>query len=248
MASKSPNKFNPEVIEKLNHYVYRLIDPRNGETFYVGKGNGNRVFAHVNLEAGLDGDDISNKTKRIREIKIAGFDVDHVIHRHGMDSSTAFEVEADLIDAYPGLTNMMDGAGNSEYGVMHALEVINQYGAEPAVFNHKVLMITVNRGVEERDSLYEAVRYAWKLSKKKAEEADYVLAVVKGVIKGAYKPSVWLDATPENFPEYGSEAREGRIGFIGEEAPAEIGAMYVGKRIPDELRRPGAANPVRYSW
>ena len=40
--------FTPEVIEKLNYYVYRLIDPRNGQTFYIGKGKGNRVFAHVN--------------------------------------------------------------------------------------------------------------------------------------------------------------------------------------------------------
>ena len=30
--------FTPEVAEKLKTYVYRLIDPRNGETFYVGKG------------------------------------------------------------------------------------------------------------------------------------------------------------------------------------------------------------------
>ena len=33
--------FTPEVQERLGYYVYRLIDPRNGETFYVGKGKGN---------------------------------------------------------------------------------------------------------------------------------------------------------------------------------------------------------------
>jgi|GEM_PF-7020802 len=32
--------FPPEVIEKLKTYVYRLVDPRDGETFYVGKGRG----------------------------------------------------------------------------------------------------------------------------------------------------------------------------------------------------------------
>lgn len=37
-------KFPPGVTEMLNFYVYRLIDPRNGQTFYVGKGRGNRVF------------------------------------------------------------------------------------------------------------------------------------------------------------------------------------------------------------
>lgn len=34
------DSFPPEVTAKLKAYVYRLIDPRNGETFYVGKGVG----------------------------------------------------------------------------------------------------------------------------------------------------------------------------------------------------------------
>jgi hypothetical protein len=41
------DKFPPGVIAELNWYVYRLIDPRNGETFYVGKGQGDRIFQHV---------------------------------------------------------------------------------------------------------------------------------------------------------------------------------------------------------
>ena len=40
--------FTPEVIEQLQYYVYRLIDPRTGNTFYVGKGKGNRLYAHIN--------------------------------------------------------------------------------------------------------------------------------------------------------------------------------------------------------
>src|SRR5512139_1648320 len=103
------DRFPVEVSEKLKTYVYRLIDPRNGETFYVGKGNGNRVFAHIRLERKLGGDELDNKAKRIREIHAAGFEVGHVIHRHGLDDETAFEVEAALIDAYPGLTNIADG-------------------------------------------------------------------------------------------------------------------------------------------
>ena len=45
--------FSQEVSDKLKYYVYRLIDPRNGDTFYVGKGKGNRVFAHANAEQKL---------------------------------------------------------------------------------------------------------------------------------------------------------------------------------------------------
>ena len=45
MKSATSNAFPHDVVDKLKHYVYRLIDPRNGETFYVGKGKGDRVFA-----------------------------------------------------------------------------------------------------------------------------------------------------------------------------------------------------------
>ena len=36
------------MIDQLQYYVYRLIDPRTGQTFYVGKGKGNRLYAHIN--------------------------------------------------------------------------------------------------------------------------------------------------------------------------------------------------------
>ena len=39
--------FPSEIFDQLGYYVYRLIDPRSGQTFYVGKGRGNRVFAHA---------------------------------------------------------------------------------------------------------------------------------------------------------------------------------------------------------
>jgi hypothetical protein len=46
MNPESNGSFSPEAAEKIGLYVYRLIDPRNGHTFYVGKGKGNRVFQH----------------------------------------------------------------------------------------------------------------------------------------------------------------------------------------------------------
>jgi hypothetical protein len=141
--------FPPGVAAKLKTYVYRLIDPRDGETFYVGKGRGDRVFAHIRAQV-EDGDEVDNKLKRIREIHLAGFDVAHVIHRHGMDDATALEVEAALIDAYPGLTNIAGGAGSGDYGAMHAKEIIKRYSATPADFQHKAILISVNRSATER--------------------------------------------------------------------------------------------------
>jgi hypothetical protein len=90
-------KFTKEVSDHLENYVYRLIDPRNGETFYVGKGKGNRVFDHVKCELGSDADELTDKLLRIREIRKLGLEIGHVIHRHGMDGPTAEEVEAALM-------------------------------------------------------------------------------------------------------------------------------------------------------
>ena len=128
MSARKAESFPPEVEQRLQTYVYRLIDPRNGETFYVGKGKGNRVFAHIRGEEGLEDDEINNKLKRIRLIRLTGFEVAHVIHRHGMDEATAFEVEAALMDAYPGLANIAGGTGG-DYGAMHAQEIIRRYSA-----------------------------------------------------------------------------------------------------------------------
>ncbi len=34
------NRFPEECFESLGCYVYRLIDPRNGKTFYIGREKG----------------------------------------------------------------------------------------------------------------------------------------------------------------------------------------------------------------
>ena len=235
--------FPPGVAEKLKTYVYRLIDPRNGETFYIGKGKGDRVFAHV--KANIETDDPGVKLKRIHEIRAAGFDVAHVIHRHGLDDKTAFEVEAALIDAYPGLTNAVIGAGSNDLGAMHAQEIVNRYQAEPADFQHRAILINVNRSAAET-SLYDATRYAWKISQKKAERAEIVIACRYGLIVAVFVAKEWLPATTDNFS--GREPVPGRFGFIGAEAPDSIRKKYVGKRLPDEYRKQGAANPIKYTY
>ena len=100
------------------------------------------------------------------------------------------------MDAYPGLTNMASGLGNADFGEMHALEIVRRYAAEPAVFKHKALLISVNRSAAET-SLYDATRYAWNISLAKAKQAEVVLATRQGMIVGAFIASEWLPATAE---------------------------------------------------
>ena len=241
--------FPSEVTYRLNYYVYRLIDPRNAQTFYVGKGKGNRVFAHAKAKVEINSDD--EKLKRITEIKKDGFEVAHIIHRHGLDENTALEVEAALIDAYPEASNSNAGLDSAERGLMHADQVIKLYQSKEIDVNqHKLLMINVNRSTTVASALelnvYEAVRFSWKLDVKKAQKSDFVLALRQGLVIGVFVPKEWLKATEKNFPGKGDSP--GRFGFVGEEASSEIKKLYLKRRIPDSMRKKGAANPIRYSY
>ena len=236
--------FSKLVAEKLRFYVYRLIDVRNGETFYVGKGTGDRVFQHAAGLLALEDEPGSEKLQRIRAIQLAGFEVAHVIHRHGMDEATAFEVEAALMEAYPGLTNIVAGHGCDQFGVLHADEICRRYEAPVVEFHHPVLMLTVNKLAAE-ESLYEATRYAWRLSINRARAVTFVLPVVEGVIRGAFVADAWLPATADNFP--GKEPMPDRYGFVGRPAPDDIIQLYARKQVPDRFRARGAANPAKYA-
>jgi hypothetical protein len=249
MNAYSLTKFSPEVANELKYYVYRLIDPRNGETFYVGKGKDNRVFQHIKgVLVKDDFEQTNTKLKTIRDINATGLEVIHVIHRHGMSKETALEVEAALLDAYPGTTNIMGGYGSNDFGPMNAKEIIDKYSAETAIFKHRVIMITINKSILEK-STYDATRFAWKINKKKADLAEYVISVSQGIIKDVFvvDEKGWREATIINFPELISE-NIGRYGFSGYKAPETILRQYCGKRIPNEFRKKGAVNPIKYNY
>jgi uncharacterized protein len=71
-------------------------------------------------------------------------------------------------------------------------------------------------------------------------------ATLQRLIIGAFFADNWLESTAKNFPR--RPGTSGRLGFVGREAPDEIKRMYVHKRVPDEYRKPGAANPIKYTW
>ncbi len=232
--------FTSEVCEKLGNYVYRLIDPRNGETFYVGKGRNNRVFDHA---AGLPeiADDASQqlgaKLDRIRAITNVGLEVLHVIHRHEIPDEAVFEVEAALIDLYSGLTNLQGGHASSDRGPMNHLELIDKYSLPefPSEPNDRLILICVNKLEERfnRKAVYDLVRCCWRLNKTRADNAEYVIAVVRGVAVGAFIAGAWLPATPENFPD------------IPHTSDAERHVGSRGKQITNSALK-HVQNPIRF--
>ena len=243
----SIRSFSPQVCEKLGYYVYRLIDPRNGQTFYIGKGKGNRVFAHIecalkdydgqNFSAGDD--EISAKFKQIYEIKNSGLEVIHIIQRHGLTENEAFEVEAALIDCFPGLTNLQSGH-NNDYGVNNAETLQNTYSVEtyiePDDIKYMIIKTTYDVVNNERNgSLYDAVRYTWRVNKKRVDKIKYVLGVIGGIVKEVYKVDKWV--LSDNGVRYE---------FIGKVAPKEIRNHFINKRIPESYSKKGSANPIQY--
>lgn len=104
------------------------------------------MFSHASGKVIPQSDEVSEglKLKTIRAITTAGFEVAHVIHRHGLSEESAKEVEAALIDAYPGLSNIVGGFDGGR-GVMHSSEIIKLYEASVAEAHHKLVLIKVNR-------------------------------------------------------------------------------------------------------
>lgn len=237
-------RFTKEVREKLGYYVYRLIDPRNGQTFYVGKGKNNRVFAHVKCELKkyegenyLSKDDNDNPTKieRIKEIKAEELDVIHVIHRHGLTEKEALEVEAALIDCFSGLTNVKKENNDKGRGVSNVEVLQRKYAniyEEPDNLNYMIIKTRKETMIER--GIYHAVRSAWKVNKKRANKIKYVLGVVDGIVKEVFEVDEW------------KEAGNGRYEFYGKVAPEDKRSIFKDKRIPEKYSKKGNASPVQY--
>lgn len=242
------NKFPIEVIRELKFYVYRLVDPRNDETFYIGKGQGNRVFNHIECALANNEyeDEIDLKYKKIREITSDGYDITHIIHRHGLDEETAYHVEAALLDLFEITTNIQGGRYSNEIGPMSVSDILVKYKAETAKFAHRIVLININRTINDR-GVYDAVRFAWRLNLKRVQKAEYVLAVEKGIIVGVFNPTSWHLARKQYFPEFEKHTNK-RCGFIGEPAEENIQELYINKRVPEEYRMQGAANPIKYTF
>lgn len=243
------DSFPKEVQAKLQFYVYRLIDPRNGQTFYVGKGQGNRLFAHAKAKLPPNGDEqddaASAKLDRIRSIIADDFEVIHVVHRHGLTEDEAYHVEGALIDALPGLSNAQDGHYNAELGAMHASLIVQRYSAPKMVIGHRIVFFTVGREVVAERGLYEGCRGVWKMRINRAQAAELAIPILNGIAKEVYRPETWLPATKANFPIQVAEDMPGRLGFVGAIAE-DLRLRYVGHRLPEEIA--GGRNPVRYSF
>jgi hypothetical protein len=93
----------------IGFYVYRLIDPRSGLAFYVGKGQNGRAWQH---EKDVRAGNVAvnpRKCSIISDILNAGFCVQVEIAGVFDDEVEALDLEFKLVEANPTLTNVMPG-------------------------------------------------------------------------------------------------------------------------------------------
>ncbi len=200
-------KFKESVIEELQFYVYCLVDPRDNKIFYIGKGYGNRVFQHAN--DAVVSDDSNLKLNTIRDIMSSGQRVRYYIIRHKLSEEVAYLLESTLIDflTYKEfnlssvLANVQAGHHQWDEGVKSVEEINALYDCQPLndIGRDRLMVVKLNRTyvgkssekIYQRENLYEKTRKYWRVNIVRAESADYVLAVFKGIVRAVYKPNRW---------------------------------------------------------
>ena len=249
------NKFTPDVCKRLEYYVYRLIDPRTGQTFYVGKGKNNRVFAHAhdalkdyegkNYFVKEEDDDLSAKVKQIRSIHDAGLEVIMVIHRWGLDEETAYEVEAALIEAYAGLTNQQLGHGSSR-GVLNVQTIqrvlsLEEFDDSNALNNEYMIIKIKQEFLDLHDgNIYDTVRSAWAVNPQRAQAHKYILVSLYGEVIAIFKDAQWKPC-PTVTDRYEFDAAE-----ADSIVDAHIIDRYLHKLLPERYMKKGAQSPFLY--
>lgn len=218
------DSFSQLTQEALGYYVYLLKTPQD-TVFYVGKGTGNRVYAHVNdaLESPVSTD----KLDLIRQIHKDGGEVKHLIHRHGMTEDQAFEVEAALIDVYhlDELKNAVSGHGKDR-GPSSDRELEIRYAAQPVIIEDPVFLgfcIRYDPELTTAEELFHDTSYCWKVVPKK-HPAKYAFAVHRMIIREVYEIEEWL-RDPMNKRWY----------FTGKVAEEDIRGKYMYKDISNYI-------------
>lgn len=246
-------KFSSPVINELKYYVYIYSNPKTDEIFYVGKGKGNRVFAH--LEEQSD----SKKVQQINELRNQGIEPKIEILIHGLeDEKTALRVESSIIDliGIKKLTNKQSGYKSATFGRMTIEQINALYDKRKVNIEEPAILIRINQAFRYSMSeieLYDYTRGQWKLNPDRAKNAKYGISVYQGVIQEIYEVLDWYKAGTtysvrqgnENIEREAMERIDGRYEFIGNLAPKEIREKYKYKSVEHYFNQ-GNSNPIMY--
>ena len=238
------------VAEQLDSYVYLYQDPNTEEVFYIGKGQGNRVFNHLD-----EADDIrrkSAKVERIRKIWHDELDVIVQIHRHSMTPEEALHVEASLIEIFPDATNEVEGHHSSNIGARLVSDLISEKQREQVAFDFPIVLINIRKAwlkirpkatrTVDPGLLYNHTRTAWAIQPSRHKKVKHAAAVAFGIIREVFEIDRWTPADV-NADLTSRDSEDGRWMFDGRVATDKL--HLVGKAI-DHLQKPGAQNPIKW--
>jgi hypothetical protein len=238
-------KFTSEITQALKSYVYVYTDPRNREPFYIGRGQGNRGFSH------LDEKGETNKIARIAAIRKSGAEPRIDILRYGMTRAESSLVEAAAIDlvGLSRLTNAVRGNHETSFGRISLKDLIIMLTAKPVKINHKAILIIINRLYRSDmtpEELYEATRGIWKIGPRR-DNAELAMAVFQGVVREVFRIRRWLPAGTMIYRTRDSKGfkNSGRWEFEGEVA-RECRDQYRDFSVRRFLGTK-SQNPIRYS-
>lgn len=252
-------KLPPEVAERIGpYYVYLLVDPRNEQVFYVGKGTGDRLLSHGVEAEQLSAEREPAKLTLIREVRAEGLEPRIDVVRHALTEANALLIEAALIDCLPKLTltNRVRGVGASD-GRQPLGELVAEFGAQQLEDDVPVpaLLIRLGQWKDQPDDagipgrrghgyragmaaeeLYNSTRVWWKvsMSRVRRQGIHHAVAVHASITRAVYQIDEW-------FP------REHRWGFDGTlVASGPIHEAYVGDLGRRVKFRKGQQSPTVY--
>lgn len=256
-----PQAFSPHVIEQIGWYVYALRNPLDGRVFYVGKGTGNRIFAHAEHAEQTVHTVMSQKLGGINSIHEAGQKVEAFTIRHGLATENlAYEIEASVIDTlrlldadlnneWFSLTSQSRPGSSSTRGLASAEVIASLYDAPTAGdITVPALLIKIPglwTPTMSQHALYEATRQWWRIGPKR-HKAKYAFAVNHGVIRSVYQIDSWEPGwhkgdewvtEPQGEPPH-------RWRFSGN-VDNNLSEQYRNTSVK-HLYKPGEANPIRY--
>ncbi|MEE9293740.1 MAG: hypothetical protein V3W34_02080 [Phycisphaerae bacterium] len=239
--------FSPKVREKLKFYVYLYLDPETDKPFYVGKGRGNRCFAHLN---GV----VDNETAEvIRKLKKNGLKPHIEILKYGLTEEQALLVEATAIDllGVTSLTNQVRGHGSRYGGRGSVDEIAAHLDAKPVKITEPAMLVTISRAYRygmTTQELYDVTRSAWKVAPQR-HDAKFALSVYRGIVREVFEIVTWIPggSTMRGVDKSGrSTERPDRWEFVGRVADEHICRKYVGKSVAHYFSK-GARNPIMYA-
>lgn len=226
--------------ELLGHYVYVYYDTESGDPFYIGKGQGNRIFDHPT----------GSHNVQVRERLSGGnYKADFLVY--GLDEKSALKVEAAAIDLIgtDNLANRKRGDGARTYGRVDADTLLRSIEELPLVEVPDNLMVVPIRETYERygddpQALYESTRGVWPRPQNDiAEGVQYVAGAVDGRIVYVMAVAAMLQAGSTNYFIRSDRDLSDLVEFVGKTAAPDVQDRYLGRRIKSNIQNRWYAGP-----